>query len=827
MKKFIITILSIVMLFCFGAGLVACGDGEPITLQTPTLTATGATLNWNTIDNAKNYTLRINGKDEVVEGNSYTFVNAKAGEYSCSVKANGDGEQYLTSVFSNPVTIVIEYDAPVITAQDEIFVPQSSTFTLSETSLGLTIEEESSYELVYSVKYNGETPVTLTDNSFTTAEYGYYEVKVTATDFFGVKGEKVVKLLIEGTAYVNNLNDEEINTWVSNSFINNVKNGIAVREKVTLNNGDVAFRFDMKANERIVFSIPLTGRENSVGEEFFAYFDVFSNYEFTTGALVISDGNGSGGLSGTIAQLDANANALLVKGEYVAPASDTNRIAALIFDNTTGEDLSFYISMVMLTYKPTWQERSVDVYNGSDEVTEDGDFVTVMTKDDAALNVYLTENEPFFAGEKVKVTMNYKITSNEFCMGARGAMIVHNNGNATNLENGETITFETYVTTQVGAFVSTKAVHYGPDAAHLALAFLIKTDATLVIKSFVIEPVKANTLCADSADNAVKDFKTHYVDLGLNGNTLYMLPSVTGMQTLSAVITNTAGDVFLIDGGFDKSYGKDDAEKIYYFVKNVCGKDTIKGWFFTHPHNDHFTVFHEFMDKYNQEITVEKVYYSWSDEESWYTERKSFEHGDAKWSEISNFKNAIETYNIATEHPVTGDIYNFGSFTFEILYSPKNTTASNGGTVGDFGFDLSNYGYGTDSFRYNVNDLSLVIKMDNGSGKSVLFLGDAGPELGEWLYATYADTTKLKADFVQMAHHGQLAVEKNVYDLVQPKYALFNMDYANWIKQGYRNTSTYREWIKSLGATAYYSQLGQGTVIGEHVVGDNLVFVFN
>ena len=76
MKKFIITILSIVMLFCFGAGLVACGDSDPITLQTPTLTATGATLNWNTIDNAKNYTLRINGKDEVVEGNSYTFVNA-------------------------------------------------------------------------------------------------------------------------------------------------------------------------------------------------------------------------------------------------------------------------------------------------------------------------------------------------------------------------------------------------------------------------------------------------------------------------------------------------------------------------------------------------------------------------------------------------------------------------------------------------------------------------------------------------------------------------------------------------------------------------------
>ena len=76
MKKILITVLSIVMCLCFGAGLVACGDKEPITLETPVLTAKASTLNWTAVNNAKNYTLRINGNDQTIEGTTYTIVNA-------------------------------------------------------------------------------------------------------------------------------------------------------------------------------------------------------------------------------------------------------------------------------------------------------------------------------------------------------------------------------------------------------------------------------------------------------------------------------------------------------------------------------------------------------------------------------------------------------------------------------------------------------------------------------------------------------------------------------------------------------------------------------
>ena len=106
--------------------------------------------------------------------------------------------------------------------------------------------------------------------------------------------------------------------------------------------------------------------------------------------------------------------------------------------------------------------------------------------------------------------------------------------------------------------------------------------------------------------------------------------------------------------------------------------------------------------------------------------------------------------------------------------------------------------------------------------KTLLFLGDAGVELGEWLYDTYKDTNKLQADFVQMAHHGQAGVEQNVYALVQPHYAFFNCDYAVWNNTSGRvKTLTVRGWINDLGATAYCSQLGNNGVAG-----DSIVYIF-
>ena len=429
------------------------------------------------------------------------------------------------------------------------------------------------------------------------------------------------------------------------------------------------------------------------------------------------------------------------------------------------------------------------------------------------LNFYLSSGETLFAGEKAQVTIDYVVTGS-------GLTVTHN-GESFDITGGTSKTFDTLITCYSGAFDCENAVLYGTDNPHIALEFSFNGGGSITITGVSITPKTAVKTVSVTAINPketgddyatyITDMKEHVIDLGLNGNTLYMLPSVTGMQCLSAIITNDNGDVFVIDGGYNNDY-----QTIYHYVTEL-GKDTIKGWFFTHPHQDHFNVFSKFIAKYGAEITVEKVYYAWSEEESWYTERKSFEQNDTVWAQITAFKNAVITCGCTHIEPVTGDTYDFGSFLFEIMYSPKNGNGTYGLDLAKYGFDAEDESKG----RYNVNDLSLVIKMTAGD-KTLLFLGDAGVEAGKWLYDTYQGTNELEADFVQMAHHGQAGVEENVYGLIQPKYAFFNCDYAVWNNtSGKLKTLTVRGWIESLGATAYCSQLGANSVAG-----DSIVYIF-
>ena len=429
------------------------------------------------------------------------------------------------------------------------------------------------------------------------------------------------------------------------------------------------------------------------------------------------------------------------------------------------------------------------------------------------LNFYLSSGETLFAGEKAQVTIDYVVTGS-------GLTVTHN-GESFDITGGTSKTFDSLINCYSGAFDSENAVLYGTDDPHIALELSFNGGGSITITGVSITPKTAVKTVAVTAINPketgddyatyITDMKEHNIDLGLNGNTLYMLPSVTGMQCLSAIITNAGGDVFVIDGGYNNDY-----QTIYHYLTEL-GKDTIKGWFFTHPHQDHFNVFSKFIAKYGEEITVEKVYYAWSEEESWYTARKSFEHEDIMLDGFNAFKNAVTTCGCTHIEPMTGDIYNFGSFSFEIMYSPKNGDGTYGLDLAKYGFDPANESKG----RYNVNDLSLVIKLTAGD-KKLLFLGDAGVEAGKWLYDTYQGTNELEADFVQMAHHGQAGVEENVYGLIQPKYAFFNCDYAVWNNtSGKLKTLTVRGWIESLGATAYCSQLGANSVAG-----DSIVYIF-
>ena len=117
----------------------------------------------------------------------------------------------------------------------------------------------------------------------------------------------------------------------------------------------------------------------------------------------------------------------------------------------------------------------------------------------------------------------------------------------------------------------------------------------------------------------------------------------------------------------------------------------------------------------------------------------------------------------------------------------------------------------------NGNDSSMVFKMTaTDVDKSMIFLGDAfycaSKELLE-------EPQKLKADAVQMAHHGQNGVSKEVYESIAPEICFFNCPewlYNNDNGEGYNSgkwkTVEVRSWVDELGAKSYKAFEGDQTI---------------
>lgn len=108
-----------------------------------------------------------------------------------------------------------------------------------------------------------------------------------------------------------------------------------------------------------------------------------------------------------------------------------------------------------------------------------------------------------------------------------------------------------------------------------------------------------------------------------------------------------------------------------------------------------------------------------------------------------------------------------------------------------------------------LNNSSVVMRVSDAR-KSVLFSGDLGVEGGRKLLSSdYRQ--RLKADYVQMAHHGQSGVEIDYYRAVSPRYCLWptpawlwNNDAGAGKGTGPWQTLTVRQWMKELNVEKHY-----------------------
>ena len=236
------------------------------------------------------------------------------------------------------------------------------------------------------------------------------------------------------------------------------------------------------------------------------------------------------------------------------------------------------------------------------------------------------------------------------------------------------------------------------------------------------------------------------------------------------------GRFIIVDGG----YKNDD--RVYAALRDLVpsGKITIAAWFISHPHNDHYRGFTDFITNHSTDsnIVIERLMLNFANPESFY----AVEDGDktVEW-DVNFIYNTIEEYapNLTITQVHTGQIIDFGEATVEILYTMEDLMPE----------ELP-----------NINDSSMAIRLKMG-GSSFMILGDTCYRSGPIMHDMWGEY--LKSDMVQIAHHGQWPSVESIYHdiaaevvIVPAKLSRYNSDISDshWKKQ----TTAYLSYAKDL-----------------------------
>ncbi len=241
------------------------------------------------------------------------------------------------------------------------------------------------------------------------------------------------------------------------------------------------------------------------------------------------------------------------------------------------------------------------------------------------------------------------------------------------------------------------------------------------------------------------------------------------IQMCGYVIQTEHGKIIMIDGGY-----LPDGEMVRDFVAERGG--VVEAWFLTHYHNDHTGALSTILTD-DKGPKINRVYIHPLD----YDKVNIYENDRM----IRILNDQFKEHNIFPLTLVAGTVFYIDGVKIEVLrvYNPDihENFGNNAGSV------------------FRISD----------SKRSVLFLGDLGVEGGRELLAKYGN--KLKSDYVQMAHHGQNGVEKDVYEAINPKVCLWPTPKWLWDNnrgKGYNTgpwkTVEVRGWMDELGVKTHY-----------------------
>ena len=251
--------------------------------------------------------------------------------------------------------------------------------------------------------------------------------------------------------------------------------------------------------------------------------------------------------------------------------------------------------------------------------------------------------------------------------------------------------------------------------------------------------------------------------------------SVSGSLTLIYMLAN--GKFLIIDGGIIL------ADRIYKELVELqpnATKYTIAGWFISHPHNDHQDGIEYFIEQHGHEVEIENIYFNYA-KESYYDNLTSKDHQketDKEGDRVAQLREILETKvtrSTKIVKPHTGQIYNFGSASVEII-----------STVEDI----------MPTALPHVNESSMVIRV-TVEGQSTMVLADASSKMKGIILEMYGKY--VKSDIVTLAHHGVWDTTPLLYTLIQAKVLLWPNN-TEGARMYYTNKSTTSESRQSIQA---------------------------
>lgn len=243
-------------------------------------------------------------------------------------------------------------------------------------------------------------------------------------------------------------------------------------------------------------------------------------------------------------------------------------------------------------------------------------------------------------------------------------------------------------------------------------------------------------------------------------------------------IYNPKKGLIVVDGGWteDTQYVKD--------ILNIHGNE-VDLWILTHPHEDHIGAFNTIYPELDKEkITVHRIMTVDMASVEECTDVAPWDNMDA----YNRFR-ALSVDNL--EYVSLGDTFEIFDLKFEILNA--------------FGDHTKQYS------KDYLNDGSMMFKVTHEE-ESMLFCADVGIDMSAYLHGRWQ--TNLRADYLQMGHHGYGGLEDYFYQTVAPKVAFFDApEYMMFDETGKFDNPQNKAYMESLGCEVYYFKEGPNSII--------------